>query len=191
MTNRFLFALLLILILVLSAGGSAAQSYGYTAGDIITLDVQNFCLIDTNNAPVSLTLLTSTAGTPVASVSNSAVFVKISSVVPANTYRAITARITSGTVPPGTKLSLVAAPCTAANSGGSRGTVVSTPIILSSTDQNIVTLIGSCYTGSGYNDGYKLTYTWYPYNPATNYNLLRAIPTPTTLTIVLTITSAI
>lgn len=187
MTNKSPFALLLIFISLLSAGVSVAQDY--TAGDIITLNVQNFCLIATNQAPVSLTLYSSAAGTPVTSVSNSDVFVKISSVVPANTHRTMTSRISGGVVPQGTKLSLVAASCTVANSGGSLGTVVSTPIVLSSTDQNIVTLIGSCYTGTGYNDGYKLTYTWYPNSPTTNYQLLRATSSPTALTIVLTITA--
>lgn len=185
--NKFQFALLLILIPVLFAGRTVAQSY--TAGDIITLHVQDFSLIDTNHAPVSLTLHTTVAGTPVSSVSNSDMFVKISSIVPGGTNREITARVGSGAVPQGTKLSLVAAPCTTANSGGSLGTVNPTPIRLSSTDQNIVTGIGSCYTGTGYNDGYQLTYTWQPDSPATNYHLIQATLSPTTITIVLTITA--
>lgn len=189
MTNKSQFSLFLILIMVFLAGKTVAQSS--TAGDIISLQVQDYCLIDTNQAPVSLTLSTSTAGSPVTSVSNSAVYVKVSSVVPVNTYRSMTARISGGVVPPFTKLSLVASPCTVVNSGGNLGTVVSTPIILSSTDQNIITLIGSCFTGTWPNDGYKLTYTWYPDSPATNYSFIVATPSPITITILLTITSAI
>jgi len=187
MMNKFQFALLLILVSFLIPGRMVAQSY--TAGDLITLQVQDFSLIDTNHAPVSLTLSASVAGNPVQSVSNSNMYVKISSVVPGGTHRSITARIASGTVPAGTNLSLVAAPSTTANSGGSLGTVISTPMILSATDQILVNSIASCYTGTGYNDGYRLTYTWYPYLPATNYNLIKATTTPTTLTIVLTITA--
>jgi len=185
--NKFQFALFLILVSFLIPGRTVAQSY--TAGDLITLHVQDFSLIDTNHAPVNLTLSASVAGTPVQSVSNSDMYVKISSIVPGGTNRSITARISSGTVPPGTKLSLVAAPSTTANSGGSLGTVVSTPMNLSSADQILVNSIASCYTGTGYNDGYRLTYTWYPYLPATNYNLIQATTTPTTITIVLTITA--
>jgi hypothetical protein len=187
MMNKFQIVLLLILVSFLFPGTAVAQSY--TAGDLITLHVQDFSLIDTNHAPVNLKLSTSVAGTPVQSVSNSDMYVKISSVVPGGTHRSITARIASGVVPPGTRLSLVAAPSTTANSGGSLGTVVSTPLILSTTDQKLVDLIASCYTGTGYNDGYQLTYTWYPYLPATNYNLLQATSTPKTITIVLTISA--
>ena len=187
MMNKYQFTLLLILISILFAGRTVAQSY--TAGDIITLHVRDFSLIDTNHAPVSLTLSASVAGTPVQPVSNSDMYVKISSIVPGGTHREITARVGSGAVPLGTKLSVVAAPCTTANSGGSLGTVNSIPIILSSIDQEIITLIASCYTGTGYNDGYRLTYTWGPISPATNYHLIKATSTPTTITIVLTITA--
>lgn len=187
MTNISPSALLLFMILILLGRGANAQTI--IAGDQITLHVSNYCLIDTNHAPVSLILHSSVAGTPATSVSNSAMFVKISSIVSGNTHRAITARISSGTVPQGTQLSLVADPCTTLNSGGNLGTVIATPIILSSTDQNIVTLIKSCYTGRGYNDGYRLTYTWYPYSPKTNYQLLGATASPTTLTVVLTISA--
>jgi len=186
MTNIFQFGLLFTILMVL-AGETTGQSF--TAGDIITLQVQDFSLIDTNHAPVNMTLRTTVAGTPVASVSNSDMFVKISSIVPGGTKRSISARITSGVVPAGTRLTLVAAPCTTTNSGGNRGTVVATPIILNTTDQNIVNLIGSCYTGTGYNDGYRLTYTWFPYNPATDYQLLQATTSPVSLTVVLTISA--
>lgn len=183
--NKSQIVLLLLWVSFLFPGRAVSQSY--TAGDLITLHVQDFSLIDTNHAPVNLKLSTSVAGTPVQSVSNSDMYVKISSVVPGNTHREITARIASGVVPPGTRLSLVAAPSTIANSGGKLGTVVPTPLILSASDQILVDLIGSCYTGTGYKDGYRLTYTWYPYLPATNYNLIQATATPTTITIVLTI----
>ncbi len=146
----------------------------WTAGDNVTLTVQDFCLIETNYAPVSLSLITSTAGAAVASTSNSDLFVKISSIVPGNTNREITARISSGTIPAGTTLTLVSAPCTTTNSGGDLGTPVATPIILSAIDQDLVTGISTCYTGTGYNDGYQMTFTWAPDNPATNYGLIES-----------------
>lgn len=187
MTYKSQFALLLFLILIMSGVRTAAQSI--SAGDIITLHIQDFCLIDTNHAPVNMILRTSVAGTPAVPVSNSDVYVKVSSVVPGATFRKMTVRISSGVVPQGTQLTLSAAPCTTANSGGSLGTVVSTPVALSSTDQIIVNNIASCYTGSGYYDGYRLTYTWSPYSPKTNYQLLQATASPVTLTVVLTISA--
>ncbi|HBB92201.1 MAG TPA: hypothetical protein DC042_10905 [Bacteroidales bacterium] len=174
-------------LLLTTTGGVLAQSF--TAGDIITLQVQDFALIETNHAPVSLTLSTSVAGMPVSAVSNSDMFVKISSLVPGGTNREITARISSGSVPTGTTLTMVASPCTLINSGGRLGTVVSTPIVLGIADQFLVTGIGSCYTGTGYNDGFRLTYNWSPTNLTTDYHLLSASSSPVSLTIVLTITA--
>jgi len=178
---------LLFLILLLSFGQLAAQSQ--TAGDIVTLHVSDYCLIDTNHAPVNLVLSSSVAGAPVTSVFNSDMFVKISSVVPGNTHRTITARIASGAVPAGTRLSLIAATCTFTNSGGALGTVVAVPVVLNAADQTIVDMIRSCYTGTGNTDGYRLTYTWFPYSPAANYQLLQATTTPSVITVVLTITA--
>jgi len=187
MMNKFQIAYILILISVLFSERIVAQSY--TAGDQITLGVQDFCLIDTNHAPVALTLSASVAGTPVASVSNSDMYVKISSVVPGNTNRKITARLSGGTIPAGTRLTLLAALSVNLNGGGRRGIVVATPIILNATDQDLVTGVGSYYTGTGYTDGYRLTYTWAPYLPATNYQLIQSTTTPKVITIVLTITA--
>ena len=187
MMYKIQFALLLILISVLFPGITVAQSY--TAGDQITLNVSDFCLIDTNHAPVAMTLSASVAGTQVGSVSNSDMYVKISSIVPGNTNRKITAKMSGGTIPSGTTLTLHAALSTNLNGAGRLGTVTTTPIILSTTDQELVAGIGSCYTGTGYTDGYRLTYVWAPYLPSTNYHLLSATSTPTVITIVLTISA--
>ena len=185
MMKKFLFGFILISVLI--SGRVVAQST--TAGDQITLGVQDFCLIATNGAQVAMTLQASVAGTPVASVSNSNMYVKVSSVVPGNTNRKITARMSGGTIPAGTRLSLQAALSVNLNGAGRRGVVVVTPIVLSTIDQDLVTGIGSYYTGTGNTDGYRLTYTWAPYLPSTNYQLLSATATPTVITIVLTITA--
>ncbi|MFC2097763.1 hypothetical protein ACFLSI_05455 [Bacteroidota bacterium] len=116
-------------------------------------------------------------------------FVKISSIVPGNTNREITARIAAGTVPLGTNLSLISAESTTTNSGGRLGIPVTTPIILSDVDQVLVSEIGSCYTGTGYNDGYQLTFTWGPDGPEVNYHMIEATEEPVTITIVFTITA--
>ena len=80
----------------------------FTAGDNITLQISEYALIETNHAPVSLTLNTTTAGEAAGSVSNSDVFIRISSITPGVTDREITARISSGSVPAATYLTLVA-----------------------------------------------------------------------------------
>ncbi|PKP29892.1 MAG: hypothetical protein CVT99_15575 [Bacteroidetes bacterium HGW-Bacteroidetes-16] len=159
----------------------------WTAGDNVTLQVSEFALIETNHAPVTLTLATSTAGAPVGSVSNSDLFVKISSIVPGGTDRELTAKVSSGTIPAGTSLSLVSANCTTTNSGGTLGTAITTPILLSAIDQFLVRYIATCYTGTGYNDGYKMTFTWAPLNPAANYSQIAAATY--NITVVFTLTA--
>ena len=144
----------------------------FTAGDNITLQISEYALIETNHAPVSLTLNTTTAGEAAGSVSNSDVFIRISSITPGVTDREITARISSGSVPAATYLTLVSADCTTANSGGDLGAALPTPITLSAIDQTIINQISTCYTGTGYNDGYQLTFNWIPLDPATNYSQL-------------------
>ena len=186
MMNKSQFTLLLILISFSFAGGTVAQTSAIAVAQV-TLSANDFCEIDTFGGPVNLTLSTLVAGTAVPTVSNSNMYVRISSLVPGNTNRMITVHITSGTVPLGTRLTLKAALSINANGAGRSGSVVSTPIILTAIDQPLVTGIGSYYTGTGPTDGYRLTYTWGPYNPATDYQLIQATAVPTTLTIVLTI----
>ena len=178
---------LIAVLLLTFARISWAQTF--TAGDIITLQVNDYSLIETNHAPVALTLGSSVVGAPVTSDSNSDMFLKLSSLVPGGTDREVTARISSGAVPSGTKLTLVAAPCTTTNSGGALGYVITSPIVLSAIDKNIILGIASCYTGTGYNDGYQLTYTWSPIDLDANYGLIEATTEPTNITIVFTITA--
>lgn len=185
MMNKSKFALLLISISVLFSGETVAQ---ITVGAQITLHVNDYCLMNTNGEPVNLTLTSSVAGAAVPTVSNSDMYVRVSSLTPGGTYRKITVRVTSGTVPTGTRLTLGAALSTNANGAGTCG-VVSPTIILNATDQTLIHGIGSYYTGTGLTDGYRLTYTWGPYSPATDYHLIKATVVPTTLTIMLTISA--
>ncbi len=160
----------LIIISLLLAASTEAQVF--TAGDEITLNISEYALIDSNHAPIVMTMGTSTAGAPVVSVTNSDLFVKISSITPGGTDREITAKISSGTIPAGTTLTLVSADCTTTNSGGDLGTANTIPITLTSIDQVLVSFISTCYTGTGYNDGYQMTFEWSPVDLTANYSLI-------------------
>lgn len=166
----------------------SALAQVWTAGDNITLEISNLALIETNYAPVSLILTTSTAGFAIAPVTNSSLYIKVSSLVPTGTSRKITAKVSSGVVLSGTRLTLVSSACTTTNSGGHLGTHISSPIILSSVDQDLVTDIRSCYTGTGSNDGYKMTFTWGPYNTSTDYSQI--VAENSSITVAFTITAA-
>lgn len=162
------------------------STYSQEAGEEITLKVNDYSLIETNYAPVALSFATPVPGAPIASVSNSDLFVKLSSVVPGGTHRKMSVQMTSGTVPDGTLLKCISAECTTANSGGDLGVPVSTPIVLSEVDKNLVNQIGTCYTGTGYNDGYQITFTWHPDDP-TNYHQITA--TSNVITVVFTLSA--
>ncbi len=161
-------------------------SQTWIAGEEITITVWSYALIDTNHAPVTLSLSPPSPGAPAAQSTNSELFVKISSVVPRYRSREITARISGGSVPSGTYLTLVSDPATTANSGGDLGVPASSPITLNGTDKNLITSISTCYTGIGFNDGYRMTFTWAPLNPSVNYSQIQADTYNITVTFTLT-----
>ena len=184
MPSAFLFFLLLS---VMFSGEMIAQVSAY---DQFTIVVNDKCMLSTNTSPspVSMTLSTSVAGSAVSPVSNSNMYIKVTSIVPTGSTRKITAIISNGTVPAGTILNLISAPCTSINSQGALGSVVSAPItLLKTSDQTIVDGIGSCYTGLSTTDGYHLTFTWQP--DQTNYYLINATPVATAVTVTFTIAS--
>lgn len=67
---------------------------------------------------------------------------------------------------------------------GTKGTIVGSALTLSTTDQDLVTAIGSCYTGSGSSKGSNLTYSFAP----TSGGYADLKKTNTTLTITYTLT---
>ena len=141
-----------------------------TAGDNLALTVASTVLIGTNSPTISMSLQPVTAaGAKLSSVSNSSLYIKISSVVPSGTARKVTVKLLSGTIPAGTQITLQPASCTTTNSAGALGTVVSSPVVVSSVDQNLITNIGTCYTGTGSSDGYNMTFNWGIVNPSTAY----------------------
>lgn len=174
-------------ILLLFCGFASAKAQEFIAGEEITLKVNDYSLIETNHAPVSLNMGTGTLpGQPIVEAANSDMFVKISSIVPGGTHRKMTVRMSSGTVPAGTKLTCISAACTTTNSGGDLGIPVATPITLNTLDQDVVIQIGTCYTGTGYTDGYQITYTWSP-DATVDYSQITA--TSTNVTVVFTLTA--
>ena len=70
--------------------------------------------------------------------------------------RNVAVQITSGTVPAGTELGVLAASAVG-NGDGTMGAATAA-VVLTSTAQNIITGIGSAYTGNGINKGHNLSY---------------------------------
>lgn len=105
--------------------------------------------------------------------SNSDLWLNYSSIKDsANATRKITAQITSGTLPSGVTLTVTAG----ADAGNGDGTMGSSAgaVTLSTTDQDVITGIGSAYTDDGVNNGHNLTYALTLGGGAGSYALLDA-----------------
>ena len=118
-----------------------------------------------------------------ATSTNNSIWVNYSSIVGASETRNVTAQITSGTVPAGVNLKVAAA----ADAGQGKGTVGATAgtVTLSTSAQNVVTGVKSCYTGNGASKGHNLTYSL-ELSSADNYAQL--VQGTTNLTITYTLT---
>lgn len=160
--NKFLFALAL-----------GAISFGANAQDddddfhTVQVGVPEVILVDLEVASGSKNIVVgpvmtapAEAGSPLdfTNATDNTIWLNYSSIVENNTTtRNVTAAITTGTLPTGVTLSVTAA----ADAGAGDGTVGTTAgaVSLTGTAQNVVTGIGSCYTGNGASSGHNLTYT--------------------------------
>ncbi len=169
--NKKLLVLGLIILTNLSI--VSAQDGSNTATNVVSLGMPEVYMLASNSATVNLTLTPTTAGNAVvSSVADSTARVLISSVVAEAQTRTLTAKISAGSVPAGTYLNLVAQTPNA-TFVGTAGTFAA-EIQLSATDQNIITGIGTCYSGTSSDDGYKMKYTYGVPESTEQYDLIRA-----------------
>ncbi|MCK4288170.1 MAG: hypothetical protein KAW86_03105 [Bacteroidales bacterium] len=106
-----------------------------------------------------------------------------SSIVKSGLTNYITAHISSGILPADVSLNVLIGADVGAGAG-LKGTSIG-QIALSTFPQNIITNIGSCYTGRGINKGHQLTYIWEnpdSYNYSLNYEEGNAIAVTYTIT---------
>jgi hypothetical protein len=157
------------------------------ATSTLTLGVPEVSLLHTNGGVISLTLQHQDAGMSIeTSKSDSTTRLLVSSVITSAT-RTLSAKITSGSVPTGTLLKLIAMQPNASFVGTSGS--LGAQITLDATDRPLVTGIGTCYSGTGASDGYPLKFTYaLDSNPAT-YGNLRAT-SGTSVVVTLTLTAA-
>lgn len=98
------------------------------------------------------------AGLPlIAPASNSTLWLNYSSIIAA-VADVRTVSVSLDALVPGVDINLTAAAATGTGAG-ELGAPVGTPITLTTTDQTIITGIGSAYTGDGSGNGHNLTYT--------------------------------
>jgi len=139
-------------------------------------------------SPVSLNLGPSFTGAAVTPSANSNMYLRLTSVAPADPTHRITAQLTTN-APAGTILKVIASVPTLPPAQGFFGTAISPAItLLTNPATTLIDGIKACYSGNGNSDGYHLTFTWYP--DYANYALIRASSTPTTIEVKFTLASS-
>lgn len=158
-----------IFVIVLFLAGTTvvnAQADGTTATHTVGIAINKVALVDIetsgSSANINLNPVAPTEaglGLSFDGVTNSDLWLNYSSIVENKKTRNITASI-SNTLPAGISLKLAATNITNASSKGAKGTSsITTAQVLSSTALNVITGIGSCYTGNGAKAGSNLTYS--------------------------------
>ena len=177
-TISLMFGVCLMLTLNVSAQDDA------TANHSLNMGIPEVCLIDTDPGAISLELTTTEAGAAISGGTGTG-YAQVASIVSSGETRTITASITG--VPTGTTLTVDTSIPTNGNEGGVLGTG-STGILLDNgaAAVDLVTGIGSCFTGTNAADGYVFDYIW-DSGAAANYGSIVAT-TGSTATVVLTIT---
>ncbi len=184
-----------IIIVIGMIGGlflssTQVQAQSNVAAHSVSLGLPEVALLATGGSGINLTLsAASSAGEAVEqSIADSSAYVQFSSVISDASPRTLSAKYT-GTMPAGTTLSaMVLAPNS--NAVGTTGTLVATDVTISAVDATLITDIGSCYSGTANDDGYRMRYTWGLDNPAANYADIRATAAAN-ITVTLTLTAAL
>jgi len=178
--SRITYLTCFIFFLVLACFQAKAQTEdpvnpaNNTASATLILGVTEVSLLKANESVINLQLNQRAAGMSIeTSKSDSTARLLISSVISTDNRRQLTAQVTSGTVPAGTQLQLVALPPNA-NFVGEYGTLAS-PVPLGAVGLPIVTNIATCYSGTDPSDGYPLKFI-YALDSEASYGSIRAKP---------------
>lgn len=165
------------------------QAQTNVAAHSVSLGLPEVALLATGGGGINLTLSSAaSAGEAVEqSIADSSAYIQFSSVISDASPRTLSAKYT-GTMPAGTTLSAkILAPN--ANAVGTTGTLAG-EVTISAVDATLITDIGSCYSGTASDDGYRMRYTWGLDNPAANYADIRAT-VAANITVTLTLTAAL
>jgi hypothetical protein len=167
--------ILVVLAFLATAGFIFAASASTT--HIVNLQVIEVVAVGLNDG-TAITLATQppvVPGDPPIGQSNNSKYLRYTAVNASGTHRNVTAQM-SVAAPPGTRLDLAAAPV--ALQGTTSGTVTLNNV----TATNVITAIGSCFTGVLATSGAQLTYTFAVVD-TTLLNVAAAVPVTITLTL--------
>jgi hypothetical protein len=173
-------SLLVILLLGVASFGFAQSSdnhaINFTIPNIMVIDVDNNGGTSGAFTTVGIVLSdpTSPGAQPAVAYSNNDNFLNYTSVVATGGTHKISAKLNATL--PGVNIRLTA---TAPTTGfGSRGTSAATNMVLTTSDQTVISAIGSCWTNTGGTDGAALVYD-ITFDDANFSSLLTANPVHT------------
>ena len=157
-------------------GSTANHSISYTIPSVSMVDVEG-------GASINLGLTSpSEAGQGMGiSGTNSSLWLNYSSTT--NTASTNTVKVKVDALLPGIDLKIIAA-SDAAGGAGAPGSP-SSILTLTTSDQNLINNIGTCYTGDGTSKGHNITYSMV----ANSYNQIKYTSVPSPVTITFTITN--
>lgn len=152
-------------ILLTSVGFLTFAQDSKIASHTVQIVIPEVALLDletSGSSSITVTAVSPTeAGNPLdfTTATNSNLWINYSSIVGSSSdpSRTVSANITTGTIPGGVDLKVVAA-SDAGQGSGTVGTTASA-LTLSSSAQTLISGIGSAYTGNGTSKGHNLTYT--------------------------------
>lgn len=173
--------LIAIVASLMFLGSKASAQDTQTDNHTITVVVPNVALLDLEATTRNFTS-TFVQPTPLeagerltAPANNTNLWLNYSSIIGGSVLsRKVQVKI--GALVPGVDIAVTAA--AAVNGAGTKGT--GSTLTLSATDQDLVTAIGSAYTGTGINNGHNLTYSFNALDA--NYGSLRAASPVVTVT---------
>ena len=177
-------SLLVLAIAAFALTQTASAQDGLTANHAVSYTVPKVALVDVEGgSSIGLALVApSEAGLGmVTSATNSALWLNYSSTTAPTLTNTISVK--ADVLLPGMALKVLAA-SVAGSGDGATGTPTSI-VTLTTSDQNIVNTIGTCYTGDGTSNGHNLTYSL----ATTDYSLIKYTATPTVVTVTYTITN--
>jgi hypothetical protein len=170
-------SILAIGILLFVCRFSYAQTSNTKSHDI-TISIPEVALLDlkssTSSSAIALNAIAPTeAGNSLdfSSATNSDIWLNYTSVIGSSKPSRKVSAFIEGTIPEGVVINVTASNYTG-NGRGRNGTPVGN-VRLSNNMQDIVTNIGSCYTGNGPNNGHRLTYKMDLDNSGSSYEKLK------------------
>jgi hypothetical protein len=176
---------ILIFGLILFAGFAtqvASAQDTNTDSHTLNLNLSELALINivgSSGTTITLAPTTTTAGELPTVTENTSLWLNVTSVISCTETRTI--NVKTSAVIDGFDVKIAAAACTSGT--GTFGSVAGSALTLTTSDQALVTGIGSCYTSTGVSSGYNLTYSTIA---NTGFGSARANNTPITITYTIT-----